>query len=75
MKNLQRTGDNSFSWKLNASSLLKNLDKIMEGIERQTIITQQITGFPVIFLKGGRFGLYTYRVISKISFMFFPPLK
>ncbi len=53
MKNLQRTGDNSFIWKLNASSLLKNLDKIMEGVKREKVYAQQITGFPVIFLKGG----------------------
>jgi pimeloyl-ACP methyl ester carboxylesterase len=53
LKNLQRTADNTFVWKLNASSLLKNLDKIMEGVERQTDYSQQITGFPVIFLKGG----------------------
>jgi pimeloyl-ACP methyl ester carboxylesterase len=53
MKNLQRTGDNTFSWKLNAASLLRNLDKIMEGIERQNDYNHQITGFPVIFLKGG----------------------
>jgi pimeloyl-ACP methyl ester carboxylesterase len=53
LKNLQRTSDNSFSWKLNASSLLKNLNKIMEGIKRQIDFNQQITGFPVIFLKGG----------------------
>jgi pimeloyl-ACP methyl ester carboxylesterase len=52
LKNLQRTGDNSFIWKLNARSLLKNLDEIMEGVERQTTLSQQITGFPVIFLKG-----------------------
>jgi esterase len=53
LKNLQRTADNNFEWKLNAPSLLKNLDKIMEGVERQTDYSQQITGFPVIFLKGG----------------------
>ncbi len=53
MKNLQRTGEKSFTWKLNASSLYKNLDKIMEGIDRQRDYNQQITGFPVIFLKGG----------------------
>jgi len=51
LKNLQRTSDNSFTWKLNASSLLKNLDKIMAGIKRQTDFNQQITGFPVIFLR------------------------
>lgn len=53
LKNLQRISDKTFSWKLNASSLLRNLDKIMEGIKRQTDFNQQITGFPVIFLKGG----------------------
>lgn len=53
LKNLQRTNDNTFSWKLNAESLLKNLDKIMEGVERKTDYSQQITGFPVIFLRGG----------------------
>lgn len=53
LKNLQRMPDNSFTWKLNVKSLLGNLDKIMEGIKRQTDYNQQITGFPVIFLKGG----------------------
>ena len=53
LKNLQRSTDNTFMWKLNAPSLLKNLDKIMEGVERKTDYSQQITGFPVIFLKGG----------------------
>jgi esterase len=53
LKNLQRTSDNTFAWKLNASSLLKNLGKIMEGIDRGTDFNRQITGFPVIFLRGG----------------------
>jgi len=53
LKNLQRSRENKFSWRLNLSSLLKNLEKILSGMERGKIITQQITGFPVIFLKGG----------------------
>lgn len=52
LKNLQRTSGNNFAWKINASSLLTNLDKIMEGIERGAAFTHQITGFPVLFLKG-----------------------
>jgi esterase len=52
LKNLQRTSDNTFAWKLNAASLMKNLGKIMEGIERETDFNRQITGFPVIFLRG-----------------------
>jgi len=53
LKNLQRTENNNFSWKINAKSLLANLEKIMTGIRRQTDYNQQITGFPVIFLRGG----------------------
>jgi esterase len=52
LKNLQRSSGNNFSWKLNAASLLVNLDKIMQGIDRKADFSQQITGFPVIFLKG-----------------------
>lgn len=53
LKNLQRNPDNEFSWKLNAASLLKNLEKIMTGIDRSSSSSQTITGFPIIFLKGG----------------------
>ncbi len=52
MKNLKRNPDKTFGWKINAMSLLNNLGRIMEGIERQDNIRIQITGFPVIFLKG-----------------------
>jgi esterase len=48
LKNLQRDENKKFVWKLNAWALLNNLDKIMEGLP----FTQQITGFPVLFLKG-----------------------
>ncbi len=52
LKNLQRSHKNTFSWKINVSSLLNNLERIMEGIDRSQIINYRITGFPVIFLKG-----------------------
>jgi esterase len=52
MKNLQRTDDKRFKWKINASSLMHNLDKIVEGLPLSGIEQEQITGFPVIFLKG-----------------------
>lgn len=52
LKNLQRNADNSFTWRINALSLLNNLERIMEGIDRNSSNNYQITGFPVIFLKG-----------------------
>jgi esterase len=52
MKNLQRTDDKRFRWKINASSLMHNLDKIVEGLPLSGIEQEQITGFPVMFLKG-----------------------
>jgi pimeloyl-ACP methyl ester carboxylesterase len=53
MKNMQRTDSNIFVWKINAASILKNLDKIMLGIDRPAGFSHQITGFPVVFLRGG----------------------
>jgi esterase len=51
LKSLTRTQKAGFAWKINAGALLKNLEKIMAGIDRKDL-TQQVTGFPVIFLKG-----------------------
>ena len=48
LKNLQIDDNKMFTWKLNARALMNNLDKIMEGLP----FTRQITGFPVLFLKG-----------------------
>jgi len=56
MKNIQRTADNKFLWKLNASALLNNIDKILKGISRPGNNELQVTGFPVIFLKGENSG-------------------
>jgi esterase len=56
LKNVRRTDVNSFDWKVNAASLKKNLDKIMQGLPLQRDFTHRITGFPVIFLKGGDSG-------------------
>jgi len=50
LKNLQRNANNTFTWKINVSSLLNNLERIMEGIDRS--INHRVSGFPVIFLKG-----------------------
>jgi esterase len=70
LKNLQRMPDNSFRWKLNVVSLLKNLEKIMVGIKRQTDFSQQITGFPIIFLKGGDSDYITSKDFKDIQHVF-----
>lgn len=53
LKNLERVSGNKFIWKINAVSLRKNLNKILEGIDRTSTITNQVSGFPVTFLRGG----------------------
>jgi len=52
LKNLYRDPDNNFGWRINVISLLDNLGEIMESIKQAELFSQQITGFPVIFLKG-----------------------
>lgn len=53
LKNLERVSGNKFVWKINAASLRKNLNKIMEGIDRTSTLSNQVSGFPVTFLRGG----------------------
>jgi pimeloyl-ACP methyl ester carboxylesterase len=52
LKNLLRTGDKAFSWKINVKSLNENLSKIIDGLPRPDIETEPVTGFPVTFVKG-----------------------
>jgi pimeloyl-ACP methyl ester carboxylesterase len=52
MKNLQRRPNGGFGWKINAPALLKNLENIMDGLPGPAENHLQVTGFPVLFLKG-----------------------
>jgi pimeloyl-ACP methyl ester carboxylesterase len=70
LKNLKREPDNSFSWKINASALFNNLDKIMEGIEYDDTGSNEITGFPVFFLKGEKSEYLPYSDFIKIKKIF-----
>lgn len=56
LKNLKRDESSAFSWKLNAQSLLDNFNLIMKPIDRKDALSSQVSGFPVIFLKGERSG-------------------
>jgi esterase len=52
LKNIQRSENNTFTWKINLKALFENLDKIVEGIDITEESDYQVTGFPVIFLRG-----------------------
>ena len=52
LKNLQRTGERTFTWKINVKSLFDNLEKIVDGLPCPTKETESVTGFPVTFIKG-----------------------
>jgi esterase len=52
MKNLRRTDNGTFIWKMNADSLLSNIDYIMEGILPPDRDIHRVTGFDVIFVRG-----------------------
>jgi esterase len=52
LKNLQRTTEGAFTWKMNVKSLYDNLNKIVDGLPIPTRETESVTGFPVTFIKG-----------------------
>jgi esterase len=53
LKNLHREKDNTFSWSLNIEALKNNLSSILEGFSKIEIQNGlNITGFPILFIKG-----------------------
>ena len=49
MKNLKREDDNSFSWKLNLSSISKNIEKVGVAVETSAPVEK-----PVLFIRGAK---------------------
>jgi esterase len=70
LKNLQRNSGDIFTWKLNASSLFKNLDKIMSPLCLKEVVSQPVTGFPVVFLKGSYSNYITASDVAEIRKVF-----
>jgi esterase len=70
IKNLQRTDSDRFIWKLNAPALMQNLNKIVEAYSISDNYPQQITGFPVTFLKGENSDYISTEDFRKILLMF-----
>lgn len=54
MKNLQRLPGNEFRWKMNVASLRKNLVTLMQGVDPGEAAEKEVTGFPVLFLRGDK---------------------
>jgi pimeloyl-ACP methyl ester carboxylesterase len=52
LKNLQRTKEKRFTWKMNVRSLYDNLENIVGGLPRPDSETEAVIGFPVTVVKG-----------------------
>ncbi len=53
MKNIRRTSEGNFDWKLNANALLSNLSLITDGVIKKEDNIFPVSGFPVVFVRGG----------------------
>jgi esterase len=71
LKNLGRNDKGKFEWKLNAAALLENLPEITSGIIDDKRDKDQITGFPITFLRGEFSEYINSEDITKIR-SFFP---
>jgi pimeloyl-ACP methyl ester carboxylesterase len=55
LKNVQREKDGSFIWRINLRAIRDNLDRIMDGLDTDQVISDGgITGFPALFVSGER---------------------
>lgn len=56
MKNLTRSRDGSYRWKLNPGYLLDNIENIMDGFDRNRVSETEVHGFPVLFIRAEKSG-------------------
>ncbi len=55
MKNLGRGDNNKYEWKLNLEVLLRELDSIMDGVNKNCFDTASpVTNIPVLFIRGSK---------------------
>ena len=53
LKNIHRTADEGFHWRLNVPSLYNNLNKVLDGLDAGKYSGgEEIAGFPVLFIRG-----------------------
>ena len=53
LKNISRDKTGKFKWSINAPALYNNIEKLMSGLVIPDEVTGGITGFPVLFIRGG----------------------
>lgn len=70
LKNLKRESDNSFSWKINYTTLYNNIYTIADDAVPDSGGIPEISGFPVYFLKGENSDYITPDDIRRIRLMF-----
>lgn len=70
MKNLKRRSEGNFEWKINVPALLSNLSEITVGIFERKQSNLTVTGFPVVFVRGGNSDYITNDDISLILKIF-----
>jgi len=66
LKNLERTGKNSFSWKINLDALASHYEEVVKSVEKKG---RQFDG-PVLFIKGERSDYIEERDMDEIRSLF-----
>lgn len=71
LKNLYRRNDGQFSWKINLEVLRDSIPELISGFdEKETGPENQITGFPVLFLRGAKSSYIPLSSINSIKKIF-----
>ena len=60
LKNIYRTPENAFIWRINVPALYENLENILGGLDAEKYKGgEEIVGFPVLFIRGEKSGYIT----------------
>lgn len=53
LKSIYRNENGNFAWRINAPAIYNNLEKLMTGLVLPQTAVTHVTGFPVLFIRGG----------------------
>ena len=70
LKNLRRNDKGNFEWSINLNSIQKNFSEISEGFSPKIWNNTEITGFPVLFVKGALSNYITDKDVPLINKIF-----
>jgi esterase len=70
LKSIYRNDSGKFAWRINAPAIFNNLEMLMAGLPVAEVSSSGVTGFPILFIRGGNSGYLPESHLTDIVSLF-----